>query len=123
MRWKFVKLETVSGGKIHKSILKFSVRSVLGKEIRTTRNYWELIVRIKHPGLTRVEGKVKKVLLSPDQVRQSSRDTSVYLYYRREGKYYLCIVVKHLDGEGFLITSYLTDRVKVGKVVYQQNKR
>ena len=42
-------------------------------------------------------------------------DSRVYLFYRTEGAYYMCVVVKRLNGEGFLVTAYVTDTIKEGE--------
>jgi len=31
----------------------------------------------------------------------------------------LCVVCRHLNGDGFIITAYLTDRIKKGVTVYE----
>jgi hypothetical protein len=46
-------------------------------------------------------------------------DDRVFLYYARRGKYVLCVVCRHLNGDGFIITAYLTDRIKKGVTVYE----
>ncbi len=58
------------------------------------------------------EEKVKTILFNPDEIRKSKSDPKVYLFYLREGKYYYTVVVKHLNGDGFIITAYITDKVK-----------
>lgn len=37
----------------------FEVKSILGKEIRTTEEYWRLISEVKHPIIRRYEEEVK----------------------------------------------------------------
>jgi hypothetical protein len=49
----------------------------------------------------------------------SREDDCVLLYYAPYGKYYFCAVCRHLNGDGFLITAYLTDRIKKGDTVYE----
>jgi hypothetical protein len=34
--------------------------------------------------------------------------------------YYLCIVARHLNGDGFIITAYITDKIKEGEVVWKK---
>ena len=45
-------------------------------------------------------------------------DPTVHLFYRAEGNYYLCVVVKHVNGEGFIVTAYVTDRMKEGEQLW-----
>lgn len=90
--------------------------SKLGRRIRVTKRYWEYIVA-KHESVEFLEEEVKGTLINPETVRVSKEDPDVYLYYSRYGKYYLCVVCKHLNGEGFIITAYLADKIKRGREV------
>jgi len=98
--------------------LLFEVTCVLGKKIRTTKAYWEKIVRDKHPVMRNKEKDVRATLMNAEQIRRSRSDPKVYLYYKRRGRRYLCVVAKHRNGDGFVITSYLTDNIKEGEVVW-----
>ena len=59
----------------------------------------------------------------PEVVFESVSDPTARLYYRFyhrtmvEGKH-LCVVVKILDEDAFVVTAYLTDRVKKGTVLW-----
>ncbi len=101
------------------SPLLFEVQTPLGFRVRTTRSYWELIVRIKHPVMEGRAVDVQHVLTHPNEVRQSRSDAAVYLFYGQEkpGRW-TCAVIKRLDGEGFLITAYPTDAIKEGERIW-----
>ena len=81
-----------------------------------------LIVNVKHQYMKGKEGLVKFTLEDPDEVKRSQSDLRVYLYYKRSDKYFLCAVVKHLNNEGFVITAYLTDKIKEGETIWQKQK-
>jgi hypothetical protein len=98
----------------------FSIECKSGKSIRTTRSHWELITRIKHPEVEGMEETVKECLSNPVEMRRSSEDRHVYLYYLPAGKYFLCVVARHLNGDGFIITAYLTDKIKEGETVWKK---
>lgn len=93
----------------------FEVITPLGFSVRVSPEYWELIVTIKHPSMAGRETEVRDALARPDEVRQSRKDTRVYLFYRarRPGRL-TCAVAKRLNGEGFLITAYVTEAIKEG---------
>jgi len=93
----------------------FVVESCLGKRIGVMREDWDYITRVKHPELVGREEQVKHTLAAADFVRLSQRDPDVFLYYKRIEKYYLCVVCRHDNGSGFIITSYLTSQLKKGK--------
>jgi len=50
--------------------------------------------------------------------RRSQSDADVYLYYKPELPYFICVVARHLNGEGFVITAYRTNRIKIGDLVW-----
>ena len=52
-------------------------------------------------------------------IRLSKEDDRVFLYYAPRGKYVFCVRCRHLNGDGFIITAYLTDRIKKGVTVYE----
>ena len=94
------------------------VFSKLGKIIRLTKRHWDYIVS-KHDSIIGLEDQVKETLRNPVYVRLSKEDEKVYLYYAPYGIYFLCVVCRHLNGEGFIITGYLTDKIKKGVTVYE----
>jgi hypothetical protein len=98
-------------------VTKFFAATPLGFTVRTTESYWELLL-LKHPEITGRERDVQETLSRPQQIRRSLRDDKVYLFYRAEGGYYLCVVAKALDREGFVITAYVTDSIKEGERVW-----
>jgi len=95
----------------------FTVPTPLDFTVRTTHQYWDLIQR-KHPEVIGKEAHVQGCLRQPEQVRRSMQDRAVYLFYVSQPPYYLVVVVKRLDGEGFIITSYLSDKVKEGETIW-----
>lgn len=95
--------------------IHFEVTSSLGKRIRVTKDYWVRIIQTKHRIMAGKEEIIKETLKSPEEIRISRKYPSVYLYYRKIKEYYNCVVVKHLNGEGFIITTYITDRIKAGE--------
>lgn len=96
---------------------KFEVTSSLGKRVRISDEYWQTIIETKHPVMAGQEELVKLALTRPEQVRRSKKDVTVHLHYRRSDSHYCCVVVKHLNGDGFVVTAYLTDKIKAGEVV------
>ena len=99
----------------------FVVQSRLGFSVRTTRGYWSLITTVKHPNLAGKERDVIQTLSAPDQVRKSRVDESVYLFYRKMGKRYLCVVTKRMEARrGFIMTAYVTENMKEGHVVWKR---
>ena len=96
----------------------FQIKSALNKQIRTTQSYWQKITIVKHPSIKGKEKKAKEVLKSPDIIRVSNSDKKVFLYYKKYLKNYLCVVVKHENGDGFIITVHMTNKIKEGKQIW-----
>ena len=100
-------------------MLHFEVTSKLDKKIRVTELYWEFIINIKHPSMKGKEDVIKKTLKDPDQIRKSKTDTNVYLYYKKNAVF-TCVICRHENGEGFIITTYQTDKIKEGVIIWKK---
>ncbi|WJI28450.1 DUF4258 domain-containing protein [Thermosynechococcus sp. B3] len=99
----------------------FEVTSPLGFFVRTTAEYWQFIVTIKHPVMGDRLADVQNTLSDPNEIRLSKADAQVYLFYRDDGaKRWVCTVAKRLNGEGFLITAYRTSVIKEGELLWQK---
>jgi hypothetical protein len=99
----------------------FVVDSRLGYAVRTTPGYWALITRVKHPTLAGRERAVIRTLTAPDEIRVSKVDASVYLFYRKLSGKYLCVVSKRLGRDaGFIMTAYITERLKEGRIAWKR---
>jgi hypothetical protein len=66
-----------------------------------------------------LEAAIGQTLAHPDRVIQSMSDPAARLYHRYlestpVGGKYLCVVVKVLLDDAFVVTAYLTDSVKKG---------
>jgi len=80
---------------------------------------------LEHPEMRGQEDKLAETLLEPDVVIQSQSDDTVRLFHRlyRQltiGDKYLCVVVKYMEGDVFIITAYFTDKVKGGGVLWKK---
>jgi hypothetical protein len=100
--------------------LLFDILTPLRFTVSVKARYWEVIIAIKHPVMAGREREVMKTLESPEQIRRSRRDPNVYLFYREErpGRW-ICAVVKKLDREAFLVTTYPTDAIKEGVQIWK----
>lgn len=85
-------------------------------------------VLLQHLEIASMESAITETLGSPEEVRRSTRDPrQVTLYYRRypssiAGDKYMCVVVKILGDDAFVLTAYLTDRIKQGNVIWPTNR-
>lgn len=93
----------------------FAVNTLIGK-IRTSKGYWETITH-KHPEVRSLLETIKEALKRPEQIRRSKMDTAVYLFYKKLERYWLAVVVRKINHEGFVVTAYLTDKIKEGEKI------
>ena len=101
--------------------LLFEVSTPVEFLVRVTNSYWDLIVTVKHPIMKGREKQVQDLFENPDEIRLSRRDAQVYLFYKLESSNrWTCGVVKRLNGNGFLITTYPTDAIKEGKQIWHK---
>ncbi|MDQ7054616.1 MAG: DUF4258 domain-containing protein [candidate division KSB1 bacterium] len=99
--------------------LIFEVSTPLHFIVRVSKDYWDMIVGQKHPVMRNRETDVQEALRNPDEIRRSRSDKNVYLFYKKEkGKRWICAIAKRLNGEGFLITTYPTDAIKEGEIIW-----
>lgn len=90
-----------------------------GRQIRLTAE--RLAHILEHPEMATMEAAICTTLQQPQVVRRSRTDDSVYLYYQHQtetmvGAKWLCVVVKLLPDDAFVITAYLTDKLKQGEL-------
>ncbi|GAB6274431.1 MAG: hypothetical protein STSR0004_12940 [Peptococcaceae bacterium] len=69
--------------------------------------------------------KICETMSNPDTIVRSRTDLDVELFYRHyeitpvTGKY-LCVAVKILVGDMFIITAYFMDTIKKGEVLWKR---
>lgn len=97
------------------------LRDFQGREIRFTDERLRHI--LDHPEMRQMEPAITETLREPEKVIESLSDPEARLYYRfylgtRVGDKRLCVVVKVKEADAFILTAYLTDTVKKGKLVW-----
>lgn len=80
---------------------------------------------LEHPEMSNMTAAIHEALLHPECVVQSISDEDAHLYYRYYsrtlvGGRYLCVIVKIVnEDDAFILTAYLTDKVKKGKILWR----
>ena len=97
------------------------IRDCFGHDVRLTDE--RLAHILQHVELVGMESEIERVLRSPTEVRVSLSDDAVRLFYEfyaetTVGGKWLCVVVKYLADDAFVITAYLTDTLKAGETVW-----
>ena len=82
-------------------------------------------IKNDHPEMYGELEKIKETLLIPDKIIKSKTDSEVELFYRYYEitpvtKKYLCVIVKVINLDLFVITSYFTDTIKRGNILWEK---
>ena len=95
-----------------------------GNEIRLTDERLEHI--LLHPEMADMIENIEVALRNPDYVVQSFADLDVRLHLKHFitkffGDKYLCVVVKYIENDSFIITFYLIRELPKGEIIWQKN--
>lgn len=103
-----------------------SIKDCLNRNVRVTDERIQHI-RDNHPELdvNDLEEKVTNTLQQPEIIVASASDETVELFYKYYSKTpvgdkWLCVVVKNLATDFFVITLYYTDIIKQGKEIWRR---
>lgn len=94
----------------------FEIVDKNNKRIRLTKERWKHI--LKHPHMSKPNqiDNIQLTLKNPTTIRYEEKDEWVNYFYK-EFKHmptterYLLVSVKYLNGEGFIITSFFTNKI------------
>lgn len=99
---------------------KLQVLTPLGLTVRTSNEYWQILLE-KHPDIAKFEDRLPTILKNPQCIYQSKNDEKVFLFYQLiKAQRWLTVVVKQLNGQGFIVTCYQTSAIKKGKLEWPQ---
>jgi len=90
----------------------FEIYDVSGRKIHLSKERWSHIQ--KHPEMVNQIENIKETLQKPEVIKEFEYDDEVRFYFRyyKERREYLFISVKYLNGKGFVITCFYTDKIK-----------
>jgi len=94
----------------------FEVIDKTGRRIRLTRRQWRE-TNLKHPSMAAYLEEIKETIINPEVISNYSIDENVRYYYKyfkhiKSKNKYLLVIIKYLNGEGFVIKTYFERRVK-----------
>jgi hypothetical protein len=95
-----------------------TLKDCFGHSVRLTDE--RLAHILDHPEMEKMGSEVERVLQEPQLVRRSRFDVTVRLFYEfyartHMGSKWLCVVVKYVENDAFIVTAYLTDKPKTGE--------
>ena len=82
-------------------------------------------IKSDHPEMSDQMAKVEATLLNPNSIVRSRTDPEVELFYRHYNvtpvtDKHLCVVVKSILEDLFIVTAYFTDSIKRGEVLWEK---
>ncbi len=97
------------------------IRDCFGRDVRLTDE--RLAHILEHEEMAGMGNEIERALQAPAEVHVSRSDENVKLFYEfcaetRVGGKWLCLVVKYLPDDAFVVTAYLTDTIKAGETVW-----
>jgi hypothetical protein len=98
-----------------------TLRDFFGFDVRLTVERQAHI--LQHPEMMGFEEAIAEALAAPQEVRLSRSDPSIRLFCRYHEHTpvrakWLCVVVKYLVADAFVVTAYLTDKLKAGDILW-----
>jgi len=94
----------------------FQIRDKSGRDIYLSKERWTHINQ-EHPELSGYLEEIKETLKNPSKIKTFEYDENIRYYYnyyksRQSPAKYLLIIVKYLNGNGFIITAYFVRSIK-----------
>ncbi|MEB3304302.1 MAG: hypothetical protein VKK99_06885 [Cyanobacteriota bacterium] len=94
-----------------------TIADCFGVVVRLTQE--RMVHILEHPEMKEMGAEIEHLLAAPQIVRRSRSDESVRLFYAfypqtLVGAKWVCVVVKYVGSDAFVITAYLTDKPKLG---------
>lgn len=79
------------------------------------------------PEMREQRNRVKATLIDPDEVRESTQSSELWLFYKfyettPVTKKFMLVVVRVLNAEGFIVTAFFTDKIKKGEIVWKKSQ-
>lgn len=93
----------------------FEVKDKIGRKIHLSRERWKHI-RKKHPEVEDY-GLIKETIEKSDKITNIHYDETIHYYYkyykfRKEPEKFLLVVVKYLNGGGYILSAYYENKIK-----------
>jgi len=100
------------------------VQDIRNRSIRLTDERLQHL-ETDHPEMAGQRLRIAETLADPDRIIRSRTDSTVELFYKWHAvtpvtAKFLCVVVKALPDDPFMITAYHTDAVKRGEGLWEK---
>ena len=88
----------------------FEVKAKDGRLVRLTEKQW-LHINFRHPEMQSLVAEIEKALIDPTAITQLSAEIAKFYKFIKDENKYIVVVVRVLNGDGFVVTSYKTKRI------------
>ena len=101
------------------------IQDYFGRNVRLTEERLQHLLD-RHPEIEAATiSVIIETLENPEEIVASNSDETVELFYRyylrtSVGDKWMCVVVKNLDANPFVITAYFTDKIKKGALLWKK---
>ena len=97
-------------------VIKFQTKDETGRTLRMTDWNWMHIIR-RHPEISSEKERIIETIENPDKILPSLKDENVRYYYKYYKERYsmnkfMMVLVKYLNGDGFIISSHFVRNIK-----------
>lgn len=92
----------------------FEVVDKSGRKVRLTDKQWKHIMK-RRPYMQNYLEEIKETLTYPDKLIERPHKKGYYYKkykFLKKPNQFILVIVKYLNGEGFIITSYLERKIK-----------
>ncbi len=91
-----------------------------GLAVKCSEEYWQKIIKIKHPIMKDKLYDVRLTLKDPDEIRFSNHLPGRLLIYKQFHNGYICVVVVTRENDALVMTTYLTLKIKEGDIIWKK---
>ena len=92
----------------------FEIVDKSGRKIRLTKKQWSHITTI-HAEMTNYLEEIRRTLEKPLKIIPQEKGNLIRYYsyqkHRRHSEKYLRVIVKYLNGEGFIVTAHFVEHI------------
>ncbi len=100
-------------------MILWDVLTKRGKRIILSTERWNHLV-LRHPEMNEYLEEIKEVLQNPDCIVKDNFEPNVVLYHKYYKVQEIFIVTVVDEGKGFILTSYTTNTLKRGIILWQK---
>ena len=95
---------------------RFIIKDKFEREIHLSEERWKHIIH-EHPEMSDKVYEIEEIIKNPLIIITDEEDERVRYYYKyykniKQKAKYLLVSVKYLNGGGYVITSFYTDKIK-----------